>query len=57
MQEQTIPDIDQALTTWCDINRQAVLDDDLAGELEAREEMDRLLELRIRCPLPRQREG
>lgn len=48
----TVADIDRDLTAWRDIYLTAIDADDLAGEVEARDEMDRLLDLR--CHLPQQ---
>lgn len=49
----TIPNVDRNLSVWAEILRVAVDNDDTAGELEALDELDRLLDLRLHLPQPR----
>lgn len=49
----TVGEVDRDLMGWRDIFMIAVESEDLAGEIEARDEIDRLLDLRSHIPQQR----
>lgn len=53
MPEPTIATLDGQLLVWREIMLTAINDGDTAGELEAVEELDRLLDIRLHMPAQR----